>query len=152
MITGSHYRYGAGGGRGGHNGYNNGAQNQSGGLYGNGGNFGGPHNNGNFGGGQNGNGGYYGGGFNNSGQYNGYGNVNNNDSGYTDWSENQMTQENTMLGAPDRLGTSAMAPSTDLSEKILRPRLGSKRGRNGTDNSQDGATATDSPPRTRSKQ
>jgi hypothetical protein len=75
----------------------------------------------------------------------------NNDSGYTDWQDGYMAQENQRQSGPDRLNTTAMGAGPDSSEMTLRPRLGSKRGRDGQDADQDG-TMADSPPRTRIRQ
>jgi hypothetical protein len=79
---------------------------------------------------------------------------NNKDSGYTDWQDHgiNVEQENHQERATDRLGAAAMAPGTglmDMSHQVLRPRLGSKRGRDGGADSSD---SQDGPLRTRSKQ
>jgi hypothetical protein len=74
----------------------------------------------------------------------------NNDSGYTDWQDPGYTngQENFQARASDRLGAAAaLAPGNGLTDQP-RPRLGSKRGRDGA---AEMAENMDGPPRTRSK-
>jgi hypothetical protein len=76
----------------------------------------------------------------------------NNDSGYTDWQETGYNndQENIQARTTDRHGaTAASAPGPGLIDQQLRPRLGSKRGREG---GADTADSLDGPPRTRSRQ
>jgi hypothetical protein len=91
-------------------------------------------------------------------QYNGYrgnnwsdrqfGNGSINDSGYTDWNENGTgnAQENQQHCETDRLNNTAMDNGPGLTDGP-RPRLGSKRLREGTTE-----TTDVSPPRTRSRQ
>jgi hypothetical protein len=117
----------------------------------------------NYGGGGTGNtnGGYnpnYGGGGgtgNINGGYNpnyggGGGNGNGNETRYTDWpgigSGNGDSPVNTLLGEQDRPDGAAAMSGQGSPDRQMRPRLGSKRSREGmTDN-------TDGPPRTRSRQ
>jgi hypothetical protein len=75
----------------------------------------------------------------------------NNDSGYTDWNDGYTHQENQRQSGPDRLMTTATGAGPDPSEMTLRPRLGSKRGREGQEADQD-RTVADSPPRSRVRQ
>jgi hypothetical protein len=73
----------------------------------------------------------------------------NNDSGYTDWQDTGYAygQENIQARATDRLGAAATAAGNELTDQ-QRPRLGSKRGRDGAADIMD----LDGPPRTRSRQ